>query len=119
MKSILFSKFGLATLAVVLLVACNKKTDCTASIKCVDKNGQAIEGATVQLYATVNNSPTIIGDVKANGTSDANGELTFTFKLPAIFDIHSTKVSGTTTLTSKSIIKLEEGKASNKVVTME
>jgi hypothetical protein len=119
MKSISFSKLSLAVLASFVLFACDKKTDCTASIKCVDKNGQAIEGASVQLYATVNNSPNIIGDVKANGISDANGEIKFTFKLPAIFDIHSTKVISTNTLSSKSIIKLEEGKTATKVVTME
>jgi hypothetical protein len=119
MKTNLTTKLSIALLSSILLISCDKKTDCAASIKCVDKNGQAIEGASVQLYATVNNSPTIIGDVKANGTSDANGEIKFTFKLPAIFDIHSTKVISTNTLSSKSIIKLEEGKTATKVVTME
>jgi hypothetical protein len=59
--------------------------------------------------------------VKANATTDSGGEVKFTFKLPAIYDIRATLITTsapTKTLVGTGIIKLEEGKGSNKTVTL-
>jgi hypothetical protein len=63
-------------------------------------------------------STTFTADVKASGTTDAGGQVNFTFKLPAIYDIKATVTSGTRTITGTSIIKLEEGKTVSKTVTL-
>lgn len=100
--------------------SCTKETDCKAVIKCVDSTGAGVANATVLLYATVKNSTgtTYTADVKADGVADNNGEIDFLFKLPAIYDINATLVIDTKTITGLSIIKLEEGKTVEKVVTM-
>lgn len=88
--------------------ACNRNTDCGVKIKCKDQNGNNIDNAKVELYATVKNdkNSSFIADIKASGVTDGNGESNFIFKLPAIYDVKVT--SGTKS--SKSIVKLEEGK---------
>ena len=74
--------------------SCRKKTDCVASIHCVDSAGGNWSGANVQLYAIVktSNGGTVVADIKANGNTDGDGKVKFTFKLPAIYDIRATKV---------------------------
>lgn len=104
--------------------SCRKVTDCKAVVHCVDSTGVAISGAYVQLYANVKdpNDPkgttTYTGDVKADGTTDGAGQVKFTFKLPAIFDIKATAAVGSKTISGTSIIKLEEGKSVEKTVTL-
>ena len=55
---------------------------------------------------------TKVADVKAAGVTDKDGKVSFIFKLPAIFDINaSVGITSTTAL-----IKLEEGKTTEKTV---
>ncbi|MGZ3899346.1 MAG: hypothetical protein ACXVNQ_03305 [Bacteroidia bacterium] len=99
--------------------SCQKNTDCKATVTCVDSSGP-VTNANVLLYATIKTSQggTVTADLKANGTTDEGGTVRFTFKLPAIYDIRATKVVGTTTLIGTGIIKLEEGKNTDKTVTL-
>lgn len=101
--------------------SCVKETDCKATIQCVDSTGAPVNDAGVLLYATVKSpdgKTTYTADVMANGNTDTDGQVYFTFKLPAIYDIKATKVVATKTLTGFGIIKLEEGKTVDKVVTL-
>lgn len=98
--------------------SCNKNTECKATIKCVDSVGTPLNNAAVLLYAVVKtptSSVTYTADVKANGTTDGSGEVKFTFKLPAIYDIMAT-YKAAKTYTGSGIVKLEEGKSVDKVV---
>ncbi|MCW3076721.1 MAG: hypothetical protein JWO32_1330 [Bacteroidetes bacterium] len=100
--------------------SCQKNTDCKATVTCVDSTGVPVNNANVLLYATIKTAQggTVTADLKANGTTDAGGQVKFTFKLPAIYDIRATTVIATRTLTGTGIIKLEEGKGSDKTVTL-
>jgi len=113
---------GFALLGVFYLcnTSCNKNTDCVATVVCWDSTGTTMEGVDVLLYANVKtpNQGTITADLRASGKTDATGRVTFTFKLPAIYDIRATKSSATSTLSGVSIIKLEEGKNVEKIVTV-
>src|SRR5690349_3005029 len=78
--------------------SCQKETDCKATVRCVDSTGAAVPSAEVELFALVKDptdpkgTATHTADVKANGTTDDAGEVRFTFKLPAIYDIWATAV---------------------------
>jgi hypothetical protein len=104
--------------------SCRKETDCKATVKCIDSLGNVAGNATIQLYALVKdpNDPkgttTFTADVQAQGVTDAGGEVKFTFKLPAIYDIKATMILGAKTYTGASILKLEEGKSVSKTVTV-
>jgi hypothetical protein len=104
--------------------SCKKDTECKATVKCIDSVGNAVGNADVILFAVVKdpNDPkgttTHTADVKANGVTDVGGEVSFTFKLPAIYDIKATASSGNKSITGLSIIKLEEGKSVSKTVTL-
>jgi len=125
MKSflLLFSGF-LICIFVFTGTSCQKETDCKATVDCIDSLGNAVAGADVLLYALVKDpkdpkgTATYTADVKADGTTDGGGEVKFTFKLPAIYDIKATLAVGSRTLTGTSIIKLEEGKSVSKIVTL-
>lgn len=97
-----------------VLVSCQKNTDCKATVKCIDDNGAALKNTNVLLYAQV--KPNLSADVKATGTTDSDGIVTFTFKLPAIFDIKATSSVDTKTLSGTGMIRLEEGKGAEKTV---
>lgn len=125
MKSLLFFFSSLLLIGLSLTgTSCQKETDCIASVKCVDSVGTAVSGASVILYAQVKdpNDPkgttSYTADVKASGTTDGSGNVSFTFKLPAIFDVKASKVIGTKTYSGNSIIKLEEGATVEKTVTL-
>lgn len=96
--------------------SCAKKTDCIANVYCNDSLGMPVNGADVRLFANVKTPQggTVTADLKANGLTDADGKVSFTFKLPAIYDIRASVA----TRTAASIIKLEEGKSVDKVVTI-
>lgn len=125
MKSFLFliSTVLIAGLS-MMSTSCQKETDCKATVKCVDTLGNAMSGATVLLFAQVkdpndpNGTITYTADVKASGTTDAGGQVNFTFKLPAIFDVRASKVEGTKTLEGNSILKLEAGETVSKTVSV-
>ena len=98
--------------------SCNKNTECKATIRCVDSVGTPLNNASVLLFAVVKtptSSVTYTADVKANGTTDGSGEVKFTFKLPAIYDIRAT-LAAAKTYSGSGIIKLEEGKTVDKTV---
>lgn len=109
-------------------ISCDKNTDCTAKIICVDAGGVPVQNAAVQLYANVKTSSggTVVADIKAQGVTDGAGTVSFLFKLPAIYDITSSVTAAstgtgspsTTTLIGTGIIKLEEGKTVEKTVTL-
>lgn len=103
------------------LSSCRKDTDCKAVVRCIDSSGTAVNNANILLYALVKSpdgKTTYTGDVTATGNTDGSGEVRFTFKLPAIYDIKATLAVGSKTLSGLSIIKLEEGKTISKVVTI-
>jgi stress response protein SCP2 len=102
-------------------VSCEKETDCKAVVTCVDSVGTPVNNADVILYALVKSpdgKTTYTADVKAQGFTEGDGTVNFTFKLPAIYDIKATATVATRTLTGIGIIKLEEGKTIEKTVTM-
>lgn len=114
---------GLALAGIVYLfnTSCKKNTDCIATIFCVDSTGIGLQGADVLLYANVKTpiGGTITADLKASGITDGTGRVSFTFKLPAIYDVKAMKNAGTSnSVTGVSIIKLEEGKTVEKTVTV-
>lgn len=116
----------LIALAVVGLISmfntsCKKNTDCIANVQCLDSNGVGLSGVNVLLYANVKTTTggTVTADLKGNALTDASGRVSFTFKLPAIYDIKATKdASSTNSVTGVSIIKLEEGKTVEKIITV-
>lgn len=122
-KRIVLVIAGLFTFACLFVnLSCAKDTDCRATIRCLKDSSQApVSNAAVMLYAVVKtqtSTVTYTADLKANGTTDASGEVKFTFKLPAIYDIRATYTEASRTYTGASIIKLEEGKNVEKTVIM-
>lgn len=119
--AIILAGFLISTFALTN-ISCQKNTDCVATINCVDSLGVPVNNAAVLLYATIKTSGggTVTADLKANATTDAGGQVKFTFKLPAIYDIRATAVltAPTKTIVGTGIIKLEEGKGSEKTVTL-
>ncbi|MDO8999262.1 MAG: hypothetical protein Q7W45_05820 [Bacteroidota bacterium] len=119
--ALLFAGFLIATLALTS-TSCQKNTDCKASVKVIDSLGIPVNNASVLLFATIktSNGGTVTADVKASAVTDAGGEVKFTFKLPAIYDIRATLITSapSRTLVGTGIIKLEEGKGADKTVTL-
>lgn len=113
-----FFILGLFFSSFVLFIStsCQKKTDCKLIITTIDSAGNPLPLADVKLFANVKTSSgaTVQADLKAFGVSDGSGMSTYTFKLPAILDISATK----DTKSGIGIIKLEEGKTVEKVVTV-
>jgi len=109
---------------VFVSTSCQKDTDCKARVICQDSSGAAVSNANVLLYAVVKDpsdpkgQATYTADVKATGSTDGSGQVSFVFKLPAIYDIRATTTVGTKTLVGTGIIKLEEGKSVEKTVTL-
>jgi hypothetical protein len=122
MKQIVSLATGISLFALMFSGAsCQKETDCKAVVRCFDTLSQKVAEANVLLYALVKSpdgKTTYTADVKAEGTTNSDGEVSFVFKLPAIYDIKATKVVGTRTLTGLGIIKLEEGNTVEKEVTL-
>ncbi len=102
----------------LFITSCKKNTDCVANIVCNDSTGVGMTGATVYLFANVKTpvGGTVTADIRATGVTDGSGRVSFTFKLPAIYDVKAVKTAGTKTLQGISIIKLEEGKGVEKTV---
>lgn len=102
----------------LFITSCKKNTDCVANIICNDSTGVAMSGATVYLFANVKTPQggTITADIRATGITDGGGRVSFTFKLPAIYDVKALKTVGTASMQGISIIKLEEGKGVEKTV---
>jgi hypothetical protein len=120
MKPIIPFVLLLAT-SLATVISCRKDTDCKVVVRCLDTLSRPVANADVLLYAPVKSpdgKTTYTADLKANDVTDSDGEVRFTFKLPAIYDIKATKVVGTKTLTGQGVIKLEEGKTVEKDVTI-
>ncbi|MGZ3884961.1 MAG: hypothetical protein ACXVPQ_13205 [Bacteroidia bacterium] len=113
-----FSSLAVSAAAVLMLAGCAKKTDCIAKIICRDAAGNPKSGVDVHLFANVRdgNSGIVTADLKADGFTDNQGQVSFTFKLPAIYDI---KAVSSGTLVNTDIITLEEGKITEKTVTIQ
>jgi hypothetical protein len=99
-----------------------KDLTCTAIIKVVRSIGGPAPSAKVtltseygQLSETHDLDPAL---VEPNNTkiTDANGEVSFTFKYPAILDIKVTHISFGT---AEDLVKLEEGETVTKTVTLQ
>jgi hypothetical protein len=122
MKLRVFSFIGCVILSFVLVLnsSCEKQTDCKANITVTDSTGGGAGNIPVLLFATVKtaNNNTVTADLKAEGVTDGSGQVSFTFKLPAIYDIRATKTVGSKTLVATGIIKLEEGKGVDKTVNL-
>lgn len=101
MKKILFLA------AISILISCNKNKDCKVNVICRDKNGALVTGAEVHLYANVKTQygGNVKADIQSKGVTDSQGGVTFTFELPAIYDVKVYLNSDT----AKGIVKLIEG----------
>jgi len=117
-------KIAITTIALLGVIcftntSCDKKTDCIGKVICVDSLGGLMSGANVQLFADVKTATggTVTADLRANGVTDASGQVSFTFKLPAIYDVRCSKPgAGGYLMTGASIIKLEIGQETDKTV---
>lgn len=122
MKLRALSFIGCVVLTFALMVnsSCEKNTDCKANITVTDSTGGGASNIPVLLFATVKtaNNATVTADLKAEGVTDGSGQVSFTFKLPAIYDIRATRSVGTKTYVATGIIKLEEGKGVDKTVSL-
>ncbi len=120
MKTIHFYGGLILSVAICLVYySCNKNTTSKVNVKCVNySTGGAVSSANVKLYAPVKTASggTVTADVKAEGTTDGNGVVSFTFKLPAIFNIQAVKTSDS--LAGTGIVTLEEGKTVESTVQM-
>lgn len=113
-KAIIVASF----LAALLITSCDRKTECKATIVCHNQAGQPEEGTKVELFANTKGpgGGTFVADLKAQGITDSNGEVSFIFKLPAIYDVRATKTVGSSSLEGIGMIKLEEGKGVTETV---
>jgi hypothetical protein len=125
---VFFIAIAILGVGALFITSCKKNTDCVGVVICQDSTGAGVAGTRVYLYANVKtpNQGTITADIRATGITDEAGRVSFTFKLPAIYDIMATKTvsaaatstSSTKTYSAVSIIKLEEGKTIDKTVTL-
>jgi len=104
-KIITFSCFSIGLAFLIVMgwsqSSCSKNTNCVANITVLDTNGLPANAAVVKLYANINPP----GQVIAYGTTDAAGNVSFTFQQPAIFDILAAKGTHTGT----GLIQLQVG----------
>lgn len=101
--------------------SCRKDTDCKVVVRCVDTLSRPVANANVLLYAPVKSpdgKTTYTADITASDVTNSDGEVRFTFKLPAIYDVKATKVVGTSTLIGQGVVKLEEGNTVEKEITI-
>ncbi len=121
---------SLVVVAVLMLATTLIFTDCKGPQKCkgvvtvYDSAGVIPQAnVNVKFYAEVTNPSggTSVADLKYEGNTDSQGRIEITLDLPAILDIDAQKLSGCVTSTCKGvgIIKLEEGKTTDKKVNLE
>ena len=116
MKKLIISTAVLVSALFITTTSCEKHTDVKATIIVKDSLNNAAGGALVKLYAKVMKSgTTYTADIKAEGTTDNDGMVSFVFKLPAIFDVKVFKGK----MTGVGIIKLDEpGKSAEKTISI-
>lgn len=113
MKTLKIASITLMLAVVCGFIGCNKDTTCKAKIECKDSNGNAVSNAQVKLFAIVEKDHAKFrADIQAEGITDNSGIVTFSFKLPAIYDVQVAM----STKTATGIVKLEEGKTVTKEV---
>lgn len=116
-KIITLSCFCLSFIALFFILgtqtACQKQnTNCTCVIAVKDSNSNAVNAATVKLYAPHAQNG-------ATGTTDGAGEVTFTFALPAIYNVAVTKALGPNdTLHGSGEIQLQIGQTESTTITV-
>ncbi len=110
----IFLALGLCGVLCLTSISCQKKTDCVAQVIVHDSTGHVVKGATVNLFAEVKTAVggTVTADLKAAGNTDGGGQVSFTFQLPAIYNI----MASYGTYTASSIIKLEVGQTVSQTV---
>lgn len=105
------TKAGFALLLCLIMLgisSCRKKdSTCYALITVTDAGGASVSGANVHLHAN-----SVSGQVEATGTTDGAGQITFDFKLQAIFNVDADKGG----LMGSGIVKLEPGETVEKTV---
>lgn len=116
MKKIITISCFCLSLSVLFLIAgsqsaCQKQnTNCTCVITVHDSNANPVANVFVKLYAPH-------GQNGATGTTNAAGDVTFTFALPAIYNIAATKaLAPNDTLHGSGIIQLEVGQTESTTV---
>jgi hypothetical protein len=129
MKKIIYS-FAFITLAGLFIFktsSCKGPQPCNAVITVMDSSGTKTQsGVKVHLWAqvTYNGNSNYQGDLTADGTTDANGQVKFTIKNPCILNITATVPSCTTNISAHKfcegtgIIKFEEGQTNTKTVNL-
>jgi hypothetical protein len=94
--------------------SCQKQTtNCTAVVIIDSTGGNDVSHAFVKLYAPH-------GQVEASGYTNSAGKITFTFGLPAIFNVASTycAAGATDTIHGTGIIELQIGQTVTTTVTV-
>ncbi|MGZ3899345.1 MAG: hypothetical protein ACXVNQ_03300 [Bacteroidia bacterium] len=114
MKNLYFLAIALVCVS-LFNISCQKPTDCKATVHCVDTTCSPLRNSNVLLSAKISGRA---ADVKAEGTTDENGAVTFTFKLPAIFDIKASGSANAKPVSGSGLIRLEEGQGSEKTVVL-
>lgn len=119
-KIITISSFSLSFFALFAILgsqtACQKQsTNCTAVIT-VDSAGKIpIPGTTVKLFAPHGN----LAEAQATGTTNAAGSVSFTFSLPAIFNVVAAKaLAPNDTLHGTGIVQLQVGQTASTTITI-
>jgi len=103
--------------AFIFSSSCKRNKECTVVITVADgiNNSSPVYGATVHMYPPPSQSPTL--DIQEQtGITDASGNVTMTFKLPAILQADVTPPSSSTLNTGGALVKLEEGKSVSKTI---
>ncbi|MGZ3885625.1 MAG: hypothetical protein ACXVPQ_13200 [Bacteroidia bacterium] len=93
----------------VLSPSCQRKRDCIIYVSCKDSLGVAKPGITIQLYSYstgTDAAPVTAADLKAQGLTDNTGRANFTFKLPGMYKVVASSVSGT----GSGVVKSQEGR---------
>ncbi|MEK6616294.1 MAG: hypothetical protein AABZ32_09320 [Bacteroidota bacterium] len=98
--------------------SCKRNKDCDAVINVVDGNTNTpVFGATVHMYPPPSPNPNPTLDIQdQTEVTDAEGAVTFTFKLPAILQADITPLTTSTLNSGGALVKLEEGKQVSKTI---
>lgn len=119
-----FTFIALIGIIVFQWSSCKGPQPCKATITVYDSAGiHPQANAAVHLFAQINyNGMVYQGDLKANGTTDASGQVSFTIKNPCILDIRATVAKCDSTplhphyCLGTGIIVFEAGKTNTKSV---
>lgn len=111
-RNLLFASILFLGLVFIFSSSCRRNKDCDLVVTIVDISGAPITG-TVHVFTSIGNNP----DMDQTSVTDAQGMATFTFKLPAILDCEVTPDPVWGLGTTKTPVKLEEGKSVSKKIT--